>query len=154
MDYKTTILKEKTVVGLTAHTSNTSPEMGKVIGSLWERFFAEGIFQNIANKSGNTTIGLYSNYSNHYQDYDITIGCAVNAAENLPNGTTVKTIPAGNYAEFVLTVEHGDYITPVANLWEKLWQMPLERTFTGDFEEYYADENGTCKEIHIFIAIR
>ena len=62
----------------------------------------------------------------------------------------VKIIPAGRYAKFVVV---GDQVEAVGSAWAEIWQMPLKRTYTGDFEEYVSVmEDGQC-EIHLYIAI-
>ena len=55
-------------------------------------------------------------------------------------------IPAGKYAKFQI---HGDYIEAVSKAWSEIWNTPLDRTYTGDFEEYR-----TMEDIDIYIAIR
>ena len=62
------------------------------------------------------------------------------------NGYVAKTIPAGRYAKFSV---HGDMIQAVANSWKEIWETPLDRTFTGNFEEYLSQE-----DIDIYIAIK
>lgn len=150
MDYEIVTLKEKKIVGLSARTNNSNPDMQSVIGTLWNRFFAGDIFNKIQNKVGFTTIGLYSDYGKN-NDYDITVGCEVSSAENISTDTVVKIIPESKYAKFIV---FGDVKEAVADFWTKCWKMPLERTFTGDFEEYISNENGNCNEIHIYIAIK
>ena len=44
MNYEIVNLEEKRVVGLAARTNNQSPEMGAVIGGLWEKFYGEGVY--------------------------------------------------------------------------------------------------------------
>lgn len=44
MNYEVVELEEKMVAGISARTSNDAPDAGMVIGSLWGRFFEEGIF--------------------------------------------------------------------------------------------------------------
>ena len=36
MNYEIVELKEKTIVGFTARTSNEDPQMGAIIGGLWK----------------------------------------------------------------------------------------------------------------------
>ena len=38
MEYEIVNLEEKIAVGLSARTSNASPDMGAVIGGLWNQF--------------------------------------------------------------------------------------------------------------------
>ena len=147
MDYEMIELSAKTIIGLTARTANDDPQMGAVIGSLWQRLFAEGIYEQIACKANSHTIGLYSDYEDGARGhYSITVGCEVTEAESLPQAAVVKTIPGGRYAKVTVM---GDAVEAVGRAWEELWQLPLERTFTGDFEEYIGEE-----QIDIYIAVR
>ena len=50
MNYEIVKLEPKTVAGLMARTNNTAPDMGQVIGGLWQRFYANGIHAQIPNK--------------------------------------------------------------------------------------------------------
>lgn len=50
MDYEIVMLEEKIAVGISARTNNTSPDMGAVIGGLWNRFFNEGVYASIPQK--------------------------------------------------------------------------------------------------------
>ena len=78
MNYEVVELEEKMVAGISARTSNDAPDAGMVIGSLWGRFFEEGIFFNISNKVNEKSIGLYSDYNDeNMQEYQITVGCEV-----------------------------------------------------------------------------
>lgn len=152
MDYKIIHLEEKTMVGLSARTNNKDPLMGKTIGGLWKQLFAEKIFFTIANQANDRSIGLYTNYSSDVSgEYDIVVGREVTEVADLPKGTVVKTIPAGNYAEFLVP---GNDMDAIGAEWEKIWELPLERTYTGDFEEYRAAKECGMGEIHIFIAVK
>ena len=48
MEYEIVTLKEKIAVGVSARTNNTSPDMGAVIGGLWDSFFNKGIYASIS----------------------------------------------------------------------------------------------------------
>ncbi len=153
MQYEIVTLPKKTVVGLCARTSNQAPDMSDKIGGLWRSLFEEGVYAAIPNKSTQTTLGLYSDYAGDEKDaYDVTVGCEVALAEQLPQGAICKTIPAGNYAKFII---HGDPVNAVMQFWMKLWELPLDRAFTADFEEYLPNDkdDGTC-EIHIYISLK
>ena len=143
MNYEIVELKEKTIVGFTARTSNEDPQMGAIIGDLWKQLYTPENTEKIQNRVNAYAIGLYSNYDK--EGYQVTAGFEVSDAEN-GNGFTVKTIPAGRYAKFSV---HGDMIEAVANSWKEIWETPLDRTFTGDFEEYLSQE-----DIDIYIAIK
>lgn len=150
MEYEVVELSEKTVVGITERTRNDDEKMPEVIGGLWQRFYAEGIYQSIENKKNSYSLGLYSQYESDANGaYDITVCCEVDKSENPPPGTEVKTIPAGKYAKFIVK---GPVQTVVYEFWQKLWSMDLDRKCSYDFEEYLNDdmEKG---EVHIYIAI-
>ena len=143
MNYEIVELKEKTIVGFTARTSNEDPQMGAIIGGLWKQLYTPENTEKIQNRVNSYAIGLYSNYDK--EGYQVTAGFEVSDAES-GNGFTVKTIPAGRYAKFSV---HGDMIEAVANSWKEIWETSLDRTFTGDFEEYLSQE-----DIDIYIAIK
>ena len=142
MNYGIVELKEKTIVGFAARTSNEDPQMGAIIGDLWKQLYTPENAEKIQNRVNAYAIGLYSDYDK--EGYQVTAGFEVSDAES-GNGFTVKTIPAGRYAKFSV---HGDMIEAVANSWKEIWETPLDRTFTGDFEEYLSQE-----DIDIYIAI-
>ena len=143
MNYEIVELKEKTIVGFAARTSNEDPQMGAIIGDLWKQLYTPENTEKIQNRVNSYAIGLYSNYDK--EGYQVTAGFEVSDAEN-GNGFAVKTIPAGRYAKFSV---HGDMIEAVTNSWKEIWETPLDRTFTGDFEEYLSPE-----DIDIYIAIK
>lgn len=151
MQYEIVTLPEKTVVGFQARTSNASPDMQSVIGILWQKLFAGDTFSSIPCKCNDRSIGLYSGYSADGMEYDVTVGCEVKDASALPQGMVSSVIPAGRYAKFSAL---GDDVDTVAKLWGEIWNTPLDRAFTGDFEEYFPAPEGEEREIHIYIALR
>lgn len=146
MNYEVVTLNQKTVVGVSAVTSNSDPDMGKIIGGLWDKFYNGGVHAAVKNKENEFAIGLYSDYEG--ENYCVTVGNQVSKAEN--EELAVKVIPAGKYAKFSV---HGHMVKDVAEAWGKIWQMDLDRSFTGDFEEYLnADfENA---DIDIYVALK
>ena len=143
MNYEIVELKEKTIVGFAARTSNEDPQMGAIIGDLWKQLYTPENTEKIQNRVNAYAIGLYSDYDK--EGYQVTAGFEVSDAES-GNGFAVKNIPAGRYAKFSV---HGDMIEAVAISWKEIWETPLDRTFTGDFEEYLSQE-----DIDIYIAIK
>ena len=143
MNYEIVELKEKTIVGFAARTGNEDPQMGAIIGDLWKQLYTPEKTEKIQNRVNAYAIGLYSDYDK--EGYQVTAGFEVSGAESR-NGFAIKTIPAGRYAKFSV---HGDMIEAVANSWKEIWETPLDRTFTGDFEEYLSQE-----DIDIYIAIK
>ncbi len=146
MKYEIVMLKEKRVVGFCQRTGNDKEDMGNVIGGLWQKWSQVNDVQGRKNKK---YIGLYTDYVG--MEYDTTVGCEVEKSTLIPEGMTEKIIPAGKYAKFVL---HGDVVKTVQQAWEDIWKMNLERTFTGDFEEYQEGEDMENMEIYIYVAIK
>ena len=150
MKYEIVNLEEKKVVGLSARTNNSAPDMGIVIGGLWERFYQEGIYGMVPGKVNDKALGIYSGYAGDEKgDYDITVACEVDGTGEKPDGTASFTIPAGKYAKFIV---RGNMHTAVAEFWQKLWNMELPRTFVCDFEEYQDGEMEQA-EIHMYIGV-
>lgn len=146
MDYEIVDLNQKTVVGISAITGNADPKMGEVINGLWTKLYQSGINAAIKNKINDYAIGLYSDYSNDH--YCVTAGNEVSKPEN--DELTVKIIPAGKYAKFFV---HGHMEKAVAEAWGEIWKMDLDRSFTGDFEEYLTCELENA-DIDIYIALK
>ena len=150
MNYEVVSLEEKIVAGVAARTSNDSPEMGKVIGGLWQKLFAEGIFMQIKDVANEKSIGLYTDYAgSQHEEYMVVVGREVKTEEQELENIAVTKIPAGNYAKFIV---RGDVQKDVAKLWEELPKMGLARTYVCDFEEYQ-DGDLEQAEIHIYIGI-
>lgn len=152
MHYEIVNLPEMKIAGLSARTSNLDPEMGQIIGSLWNGFFANGGPQAVPSSLGEQVYGLYSDYESDFRaQYDITVGCRVQSTDCLPPQMTVKTVPAGKYAAFA--VPNGD-TAAVARVWEEIWGMELDRSYTGDFEQYTSSPDGNTREVTIYIALK
>lgn len=150
MDYEIVNLKEKLVVGLTARTQNSDENMANIIGDLWNDFYQKGIYASVSNKANAKALGIYSDYeSDKNGTYSVTVGCEVTRAENISEETIVKTIPAGSYAKFIV---RGNMHKAVAEFWQRLWEMDLDRSYQYDFEEY---QNGDMEnaEIHMYISV-
>lgn len=151
MTYEIVDLKEKTVVGLSARTNNSSPDMGMVIGGMWQQFYGTGIYSAIEHKSTGKALGIYTEYEgNEKSDYTALVACEVDQVDAVPEGTVVKTIPAGKYAKFVIK---GHVQKAVMEFWQELWSMDLPRAFGSDFEEYQ-DGDMEQAEIHIYIGLK
>lgn len=145
MKYQIVNLKEKTVVGLSAKTSNNDPDMQRKIGGLWQDFYMKGVAETVKNKINEYAIGLYSDYEG--DNYTVTVGNEVSPPNN-PE-LSIKIIPAGKYAKFSV---HGNTVTAVSEAWEEIWRLDLDRSFTGDFEEYL-NSDAENADIDIYIAL-
>lgn len=146
MKYEVVELNEKKVVGVSAVTSNSAPDMSSVIGGLWTKLYQGGVSEKIKNRVNEYAIGLYSDYSG--DNYTITVGNEVSAVEN--DGLAVKIIPAGRYAKFSV---HGNMVTDVVKAWGEIWNMDLDRSFTADFEEYLNSDFENA-DIDIYVSLK
>lgn len=151
MEYEIVNLKEKTIIGLSARTNNSAPDMGAVIGGLWTRFYTDGIYASIPEKVNGKALGIYTDYSDDEKgDYTILTACETSLGAKAPEGTVIRTIPAGKYARFVVK---GDMHKAVADFWVKLWSMDLDRAFICDYEEYQNSDMENA-EIHMYIGLK
>lgn len=146
MNYEIVNLEEKIVVGISAITSNDDPNMGKTIGGLWEKLYEDGINETIKNKVNEYAIGLYSDYEDN--KYTVTVGNEVCKAEN--EGITIKKIPSGKYAKFFI---EGNMQKAVAEAWNEICKMDLDRSYEADFEEYLNADFDNAK-INIYISLK
>lgn len=151
MKYEIVELEEKMTVGLCAKTSNMSPDMGRVIGGLWETFYQKGVYASILNKKNEKALGIYTDYAGDEKaEYSVVVACEVEAGSAIPEGTVKQSIPAGKYAKFIVK---GHMQQAVADFWNQLWNMELPRSFVCDFEEYQNDDMENA-EIHIYIGLK
>ena len=154
MNYEVVELKEMTVAGPAAVTRNDSPEMTMIIGGLWQKFYS-GIAQKMSGRKNGRTVGLYCDYKEN-GEYTVLAGCEIDpAAKNQVtsenDSISVKVIPGGRYAKFTV---NGDVQKAVGEAWGAIWSLPLERTFTGDFEEYMEECEKGSGTINIYIEIK
>lgn len=145
LNYEIVDLKEKIIVGVSNTTSNDDPEMGEKIAKLWTDLYVNKVNVTIKNKVNEYAIGLYSDYTD--KGYLVTAGNEVSKSEN--DELTTKIIPAGKYAKFSV---FGHMEKAVAKAWSEIWQLNLDRSFTGDFEEYLNSDYENCN-IDIYIAL-
>ena len=150
MEYEIITLEEKIAVGLSARTNNQSPDMGQVIGGLWNRFYNDGIYAAIPEKTNTKALGIYTEYDgDEKSDYTVIVACEAKA-KPLEGDYAICRIPAGRYAKFII---HGDMVQAVAAAWQEIWSMDLPRTFQCDFEEYQDDSMDNA-EIHIYVGLK
>ena len=151
MNYEIVNLEEKTVVGLSARTNNFSPDIQKVIGTLWSDFYGKGVYEKITDKANYKALGIYSDYENDEKgDYTVTVGCQVTNADKIPENTVRLTVPKGKYAKFIVK---GHMQRAVSDFWQELWKIDLTRSYVCDFEEYQNSDMENA-EIHIYIGLK
>lgn len=151
MNYEIVDLKEKTVAGFSARTSNASPDMTRVIGELWNRLYSPEGCPTIKNRVNEKSIGIYTDYSSDEKgDYTAAAGFEIDNVFDKSGDIEFIKIPKGRYARFVV---RGNMVKAVNDFWQELWQMKLDRAFVCDFEEYQnADPDNA--EIYIYIGLK
>lgn len=150
MNYEIIELEEKIVSGVATITNNADSDMPVKIGGLWQKLYS-GIAQKMIGKVNQKAIGLYCDYHQN-GDYTVLVGCEIEKSAIEQNSeNAIKRIPKGKYAKFKV---NGDVQKAVEESWREIWNTPLERTFTGDFEEYQEDCDGKSGTIFIYIAIK
>ena len=141
------------VAGISCKTANTPEAAPQDIPKLWGKFYAENVADKILNKSSDDVIALYCEYEGDYtKPYTVIIGYPVSSLDDLSEGIVGKVVPAGCYARFVASGEHPKAII---EKWGEIWQTPLDRTYTGDYELYgKAFTSQNPQEVEVFVAVK
>lgn len=151
MNYTLISLPLKFIIGITTRTSNATAAQD--IPKLWQQFYQTNVAQRIAHKKSDAILALYCDYEkDHTAPYTLIIGCEVDSTDNIPQDMAVKEIPASTYVVFK---NYGPFPEELVKTWHMIWQAPLDRSYTGDFELYnptfHPIEN---PELDVYIAIR
>ncbi len=149
-----------TVVGIAVRTSNAEQMTeARPIGKQWERLFKEGMLAAIPNKADGNILAVYSEYASDKDgEYTYLLGARVTKVEKLPDGMTVKNVPAGRYAVF--TSERGPVQRVVVEMWRRVWETPKsalggDRTYRADFELYdKRAQNPADAVVDLYVAVR
>lgn len=152
MNYDIICLEEKTVVGYIVNTTNENNKAMSDIAMTWGRFIQSGAYDSISNRVNEKSIGLYTDYEGDFtKPYNFLSCCEVVNPNTIPADMVARKIPGGKYARFVI---NGDVQKAVGEFWSKLWELPLDRKYSADFEEYQNNSDDmNNQEIHIYIAL-
>ena len=122
------------------------------IETLWHKFWQENISSKVINKFNGTIYTVYHNYQGDFtKPYTTTIGYRINKIEDAPALLSIVVIPAQHYKVFTA---HGRLPESIVNIWKKIWQANLHRTYTFDLEIY--DERAQNPQdaiVDIYIAV-
>ncbi|SDM92992.1 GyrI-like domain-containing protein [Kriegella aquimaris] len=141
------------VIGISMTTSNERVQKTQDIAKLWGHFIAEKISEKIPNKIDNSILSIYTHYeSDHQGIYDTILGCRVSTLNVVPDGMVGESFGGGAYMRFV---SKGDFTKgAVYNTWTEIWNSPLHRIYSADFEVYgEKSKDPTSAEIDIFVAV-
>lgn len=122
------------VTGIFVRTTNQNGQARTDIGNLWTRFMTENLAGQIDEKLSEDIYCVYTDYeSDHTGWYTAVLGCRVPDTINVPDGLFTALIPAGDYHIYK---PQGKFPDCVANTWMEIWQMPIDRKYTADYDLY------------------
>ncbi len=142
------------IIGIAIRTTNENGQSAKDIPVLWSKFMSGGVMEKIPNKINNTLYCVYTAYEkDHTKPYTTILGCRVAHLDQIPNEMTGIKIEAGNYICYPV---NGNLLKgAVFEAWVNIWNMPIERMYTADFEVYGEKaQNPANGEMEIFIAVK
>ena len=122
-------------IGIAVRTTNENGQSMQDIGQLWAQFMSKKVLKQIHHKVDKTVYCIYTDYEKDYtRPYTTMIGCRVKSLDKIPSGMVGKVIDGGNYMPFV---SKGNIMEGcVAETWNKIWNMPIQRSYTADIEVY------------------
>lgn len=160
MKVETTLeLESFSIIGITVRTDNSDiQKLTHDMQSLWGKFIAENIVQQIPDKVDDAIYCVYTDYAgDHTHPYTALLGCKVAAmalqSASLPTGLVAKQFAGGKYNKYLVK---GNLLEgAVFAKWQEIWAQDIPRAYTADFEVYGANsQNLEAAEVEIFIAIR
>ncbi len=150
MNYRLEHQPAKFFIGLELRTHNG--ECSSTMPAHKERFFKENIYEKIPNKSTGDILALYTDYEGDYtKPYSWILGCEVSTLDTIPEGLVGKVIPESQYAVFTT---QGEFPQGLVSVWKAVWELPLSRLYTSDFEVYRSDFDPIHQpQVQVYIAI-
>lgn len=137
MNYETIKLEEFYIIGISVKTSNANGQAYKDVGELWVKFLEEDLITQIPDKESDDIYCVYTDHKTDFTSpYTAIVGCRVKTLEKIPNGFISKTIPAATYQVYTAT---GKLPESVMYTWQYIWQSPVNRRYSGDFDIYEHD---------------
>jgi predicted transcriptional regulator YdeE len=149
------------VIGISVRTSNAKETTSDgVIGKQWQKFFQEGVLQQIPNKVDSSIYAVYSDYaSDKNGEYSLTLGARVPDGSAVPAGLVLKTVHAGSYA--VVTSDQGPVAKVVVSAWQRVWEMEDKhalggaRAYQTDYEFYdQRAANPQDSQVDLYIGLK
>lgn len=129
MEYQQITVESFRLKGISITTSNAENRFAWV----WEQFLSDERFKKTAE-----LYGVYHNYqSDENGFFTFTVG------EETQDTEDMIEIPTGEYLLFRAPSRQ-----EVLNIWQEIWKSRLPRSFSFDFEKYYADGS-----VEIYIAV-
>lgn len=143
------------VFGIQTRTSNADEQTLQTarLPLLWHDVYTELVPELPATAP---VYGVYAGYeSDQNGEYTVTAGAGENP-ENCTLDLVEVTVPPGRYLVFT---GKGKMPETVIRVWLDIWDyfkrddVPFERAYTSDFEEYWGREE-TAMEVKVHIAVK
>jgi len=147
MDYVKTEQGAFTVIGIGETVSNFDAESVPKIESLWQRFFADGVADQVSGGRKGAMLALYTDYQGDYTEpYLYMVGIQTPFGTNPPNGLIARDVPAQTMARIEAT---GPLPKSVIDVWQGVWASDLARCYVADYDIYGAEGD----PVSVFVGI-
>jgi predicted transcriptional regulator YdeE len=147
------------VIGIETRTNNAKEASGNgEIPKQWQRLFAEGILNQIPDKTDQAITVVYTNYASDWNgDYTYILGAKVKTGTKAPTGMVAVTVPAGKYVAFQSAKGPGQTVVP--EVWKQIWGYFQEpgnpvRAYKADYERYEGPSDPNNVQANIFMGVK
>jgi len=143
------------IIGISTETTNQNNQAAADLAALWQRFYAEEIFNKIPNKESEDVYAVYTDYESDYTGkYTTIIGQRVTSLGNIPDGFVGREIKNEKLLRYKAK---GEMPNAIVETWQEIWatDIALYRTYNADFEVYgEKSQQGADSEVEIYIGVR
>ncbi len=143
---------QQIIAGVSVRTTNQDGRSINDIGALWERFWSEGIPEQVAGGSVSHIFGVYHAYEGDYtRPFAFTAGIGVGPDAVVPDTLDLVRIPRGGYVRF--DTVSGPLQQKMGEVWQRIWTSDLRRSYLYDIEEYIFSNGKDTPDVSVFIGI-
>lgn len=140
------------IIGISIRTTNENNQAQKDIGACVERFDGEKLQSKIKNRTSPDVYAVYTDYEGNYtQPYTYILGCPVETFDEVPEGFVTFEIPEKEYAYMEAA---GELPGSVIEAWKKIWNSPIEREYSVDFELYGSRMLDSPQVVEIYLSVK
>lgn len=150
----TTQISSFNIIGISVRTSNENGQAAQDIPALWGRLFGGNLIPTIPNIIDDNIHCIYTDYEgDHTKPYTVLLGMKVSSLEKIPEGMTGMSFSGGTYSSYKCEGNLDNNI--IYDQWLKIWEAPIDRAFTADFEVYDASRpNRDDASVNIYVALK
>ena len=140
------------LLGISTRTTNKNGQAAQDIGDLWCQFMDNNILPQIKDRVSDEVHCIYTDYeTDHTGPYTAILGCKVNSLDNIPEGLVSLSVAPGTYVKFTAK---SWLPNRVAETWQYIWNKPLNRKYTADFDVYGCSGcNSEDARVEIYVAV-